>query len=55
MRDLTTEELNQWYADMKALCESLKGKTDSISNAIRITACETMSQIITERIRRNSL
>ena len=53
MRGLTTDQLKKWYNDMKEQCEQLKGKTDAVSNAIRILNCEQMSQIMSELIRRN--
>lgn len=53
MRTLSTDKLKQWFNDMKAQCEQLKGKTDNISNAIRMVNCEQMSQIMSELIRRN--
>ena len=55
MRNLTTAELKQWKKDLFDLCERLKGKTDSVSNAMRITACQQIEQILSELIRRNAL
>lgn len=55
MLRLTTAELKQWKSDLFALCESLEGKTDSASNAMRITACAQIEQIMYELIRRNEL
>lgn len=55
MNTLTIEELKQWKADLFELCEKLKGKTDAISNAMRIVSCENISQIQSELIRRNAL
>lgn len=54
MYTLTNEELKQWKDDMFKLCEQLEGKTDNLSNAMRITACETISQILSELIRRDA-
>lgn len=52
MRTLTTEELTKWKNDLFDLCERLKGKTDSVSNAMRITACQQIEEIQSELIRR---
>ena len=55
MLRLTTAELKQWKSDLFALCESLKNKNDGMSNAMRITACAQIEQIMYELIRRNEL
>jgi hypothetical protein len=54
MRYLTLRKLYDWRRDSLKLLKTLEGKTDSVSNAMRITTIHTVEQITLELRRRNA-
>lgn len=47
---MTIEQRREYYEKLKRLCESLRGKTDNISNCLRANAVSTMTMLIKEGI-----
>lgn len=47
---MTKEQRREYYDELVKLCESLKGKTDNISNCLRANAVSTMTMLLTEGI-----
>ena len=47
---MTKEQRREYYENLKQLCESLKGKADSISNCLRANAVATMTMLLKEGI-----
>lgn len=47
---MTIEQRREYYENLKRLCESLRGKTDNISNCMRAHATSVMIMLIREGI-----
>lgn len=45
---MTIQERRKYYESLVQLCESLKGKTDNISNCMRASAVSTMEMLLKE-------
>lgn len=47
---MTKEQRRQYFDELAKLCESLKGKTDNLSNCMRAYAVSTMTVLLKEGI-----
>lgn len=47
---MTREQRREYYNELVKLCESLKDKTDNISNCLRANAVSTMTMLLKEGI-----
>ena len=47
---MTIEQRREYYNELVKLCESLKDKTDNISNCLRANAVSIMAMLLIEGI-----